>query len=102
MAEPASSVDHPRIGVMPCLDGTASGGIGVHMNVQRIRDLITGGFEPFVIKTSDGQVYDVPHPEFVAIGQGVVVVIGKNDRVNTLDPLHITAVEKGFSSGNKR
>ena len=51
-----------------------------------------------MIRTSDGKRYDVPHPEFVAVGKGVVVVIGKNDRVNTLDALHITVVEERFSS----
>jgi len=29
---------------------------------------------------SEGRKFDVPHPEFVAVGKGVVVVIGKNDR----------------------
>lgn len=73
--------------------------IGWGVNVQRIKDLITEGFEPFIIRTSDGKSYEVPHPEFVAVGQGVVVVIEENDRVNTLDPLHITATEKKFSAG---
>jgi len=72
------------------------------MNVDRIRKFVTGGFKPFCIRTSDGQRYEVPHPEFVAIGKGVVVVIGKDDRVNTLDPLHITAVEEGFSPEGAR
>ena len=68
------------------------------VNVQRIRDLIAGGFEPFIIRMSDGKSYEVPHPEFVAVGQGVVVVIENNDRVNTLDPRHITAIERKFST----
>lgn len=72
------------------------------VNVQRIKELITGGFKPFVIRMSDGRSYAVPHPEFVAVGKGVVVVIGKNDRVNTLDALHITAIAEQFSSKNGR
>ena len=33
-------------------------------------------------------------PEFVAVGKRVVVVIGKNDQVNTVDPLHIVSLEE--------
>ena len=64
------------------------------MNVQRIKDKISNGFKPFVLHTSHGRKFDVPHPEFIAVGQGVVVVIGENDRVHTLDALHITAIDE--------
>ena len=64
------------------------------MNIQRIREMVTNGFKPFTICVSDGRKFPVPHPEFVAVGKKVVVVIGKNDRVNTLDPLHITSIEE--------
>ena len=63
------------------------------MNVSHIRERITNGFKPFTIHLSDGRAFPVPHPEFIAVGKNVVVVIGKNDRVNTLDPLHITSME---------
>lgn len=33
-------------------------------------------------------------PEFVGVGKAVVVVIGKDDQVNTLDPLHIVSLEQ--------
>ena len=64
------------------------------MNIQRIRELVTNGFKPFTICVSDGRKFPVPHPEFVAVGKNVVVVIGKGDRVNALDPLHITSIEE--------
>lgn len=63
------------------------------MNLDRIRERITGGFKPFAIETSGGKRYEIPHPEFLAIGRGVVVVLGSNDSVNTIDALHIVAVE---------
>lgn len=63
------------------------------MNIQQIRDRVTNGFNPFVIHLSDGRKFPVPHPEFVAVGRNVVVVIGKNDRVNMIDPLHIRSLE---------
>ena len=63
------------------------------MNIEKVRNMITGGFKPFTISMSDGRKFPVPHPEFIAVGKKVVVVIGKGDRVNTLDPLHITSLE---------
>ncbi len=62
------------------------------MDVERIREKVTNGFKPFSIGMSDGRIFAVPHPEFIAIGKNVVVVIGKNDRVTTLDALHITSI----------
>ena len=64
------------------------------MNIQRIREMVTNGFKPFTICVSNGRKFPVPHPEFVAVGKNMVVVIGKNDRVNTLDPIHITSIEE--------
>lgn len=64
------------------------------MNIERIRVLVTNGFKPFVLHLSDGRRFSVPHPEFVAVGKRVVVVIGKNDQVNTIDPLHIVSIEE--------
>jgi hypothetical protein len=63
------------------------------MNVERIRALLANGFKPFTLHMSDGRKFTVPHPEFIAVGRNVVVVIGRNDRVDLLDPLHITAVQ---------
>ncbi len=54
------------------------------MNIQRIRERVTKGFKPFVIHLADGRKFAVPHPEFIAVGKNVIVVIEKNDRVNTL------------------
>ncbi len=64
------------------------------MNIERIRQLISNGFKPFTIYLSDGRKFTVPHPDFVAVGRGVVVVIDKQDKVNTLDPLHIVSLEE--------
>ena len=64
------------------------------MNIQRIKKMITGGFKPFILHLSDGRTFPVPHPEFVAVGKSVVVVIGKDDQVNTIDPLHVVSLEE--------
>jgi len=62
------------------------------MNITRIKKLVTGGFKPFILHLSDGRKFSVPHPEFVAVGKSVVVVIDKDDQVNTIDPLHIVSL----------
>lgn len=62
------------------------------MNLERIRERLSGGFRPFAIETSGGKRYQVPHPEFLAVGRGVVVVLGQNDTVTTLDALHIVGL----------
>ena len=63
------------------------------MNLERIREKLSNGFKPFVLELSSGKRVPVLHPDFVAIGQGVVVVVGQNDAVSTLGALHITAIE---------
>ena len=64
------------------------------MNLERIRERLRAGFRPFAIKVSDGSQYEVPHPEFVAVGRGVVVVMRQNDSIRTIDGLHIIALEE--------
>lgn len=56
--------------------------------------MVTGGFKPFILHLSDGRKFSIPHPEFVAVGRSVVVVIDKDDQVNTIDPLHIVSLEE--------
>jgi hypothetical protein len=62
------------------------------MNLKHIRDRISGGFKPFVIETSAGSRFGVPHPEFIAIGKTVVVVLGPDDSSAKIDAQHITAL----------
>ena len=72
------------------------------MNLDRIRKKVSNGFRPFALETSGGRRYEVPHPEFIMIGKGVVAVLGRDDSVTTLDALHIVAVEDLPRSGSKR
>ena len=46
-----------------------------------------------MIYNPEGKRILVPHPDFIALGKGVVVVVGKNDSVTTVDALHIAAIE---------
>jgi hypothetical protein len=63
------------------------------MNLERIRERVQNGFKPFVLELSSGKRVPVPHPDFIAIGKGVVVILGKNDSVTSADALHIVAID---------
>lgn len=63
------------------------------MNLDKIRKQLTGGFRPFVIRTSDGREFDVPHPEFIAVGKGDIAVVDKDGDINVLDSLHIVSLK---------
>ena len=63
------------------------------MSIAEIRKRITGGFQPFVIRTSDGREFKVPHPEFVVIGKYAIAVVDDDGHINTIAPLHIASIK---------
>ncbi len=63
------------------------------MNTDKIRPKLRNTFRPFAIELSSGRRYVVPHPEFIMVGRTVVVVMGADESVTTIDPFHITALE---------
>jgi hypothetical protein len=63
------------------------------MNVEQIKRRLRGGFKPFMLHLSDGRQFKIPHPEFILVGRSIVVVLGEDDLVETLDALHIVSVE---------
>ena len=72
------------------------------MNLDRIRERLANGFKPFVLELSSGKQVPVLHPDFVIVGKGVVVVVGEDDSVATLDALHIASIEDLPAHGSKR
>jgi len=60
-----------------------------HMIVSDIRRRITGGFQPFLIRTSDGREFKVPHPGFIIVGKHSVAVVDEEGDINTIAFLHI-------------
>ena len=70
------------------------------MNLDKIRKKLSGGFQPFLIRTSDGRELEVPHPEFIAVGKYEVAVVDKKGDIDLLDPLHIVSI-KSLSGRNK-
>ena len=63
------------------------------MSIDKIRKRLTGGFRPFVLRTSDGREFPVPHPEFFAVGKSDVAVVDKTGDINVLEALHIVSIK---------
>lgn len=63
------------------------------LNLDLIRERLRNGFHPFVLVTTDGRKFKVPHPDFVAVGRGVVVVLHPDDTSSKIDALHIVSIE---------
>jgi hypothetical protein len=63
------------------------------VNLDHIRQRLHNGFEPFVLTTTDGRRFEVPHQDFVAVGKNVVVVLDERDRSTKIDALHIVSIK---------
>ena len=63
------------------------------MNLERIRERLTNGVKPFVLELSNGKRQRVPHPDFIAVGHNVVVVMGEDDSITAADALHIVSMQ---------
>ena len=64
------------------------------MNRELIRHNLAGA-GPFIIRTSDGKQYSVPHSEFVLVGRRNVVVEQPNGFLDIIDPLHVVSIRPG-------
>ena len=63
------------------------------MSIDKLRKRLIGGFRPFVLRTSDGRGFPVPHPEFIAIGKSDVAVVDKTGDINVLEALRIVSIK---------
>lgn len=63
------------------------------MNLNLIRERLHNGFSPFIITTTDGRTFEVPHPDYIAVGKGVVVVLRDDDTSVKMDGPHIVSIE---------
>ncbi len=61
------------------------------MNRDLIRQQLVGQ-GPFLIRTSDGKQFTVPHAEFVLIGRHNIVVEDANGLLDIIDPLHVVSI----------
>ncbi len=63
------------------------------IKITDIRKRLTGGFQPFIVRTSDGREFKVPHPEFIALAPHAVAVVDDEGRINTIALLHIASIK---------
>jgi len=71
------------------------------MNRELIRQQLTGP-SPFLIRTSDGKAFPVPHPEFVLIGRQNIVIEDAKGLLDIIDPLHVVSIRPGARRKNNR
>jgi hypothetical protein len=62
------------------------------MNIEQIRERATNGFRPFVIRLTDGRKFEVPHMEFILVGDDSIAVLGKDRLIHTIDVQHIVSL----------
>ena len=70
--------------------------------LAEIRRRITGGFQPFLIRTPDGREFKVPHPEFIALGKYAIAVTDDEGVINTIALLHVASITDLPVRGKKR
>ena len=75
------------------------------MNLDGIREALhRRPFRTFSIGLVDGQSFDVPHPEFVGVGQRLVTVVAVDNSWSVIDPLLVVSLDyedSGRPSGNR-
>lgn len=65
------------------------------MNADTIREWLNRQpFEPFELRLSNGEQYQVRHPELLAIGKNRIIIVDPNtDRVVHVALVHINSIE---------
>ena len=63
------------------------------MRITDIRERLSNGFEPFLLRLTDGRRIEVPHPDFIAVGKHVVVVLDRGDAARKIDAPRIVSIE---------
>ena len=64
------------------------------MDLNGIREALRKEpFQPFTIRLTDGRELPVPHPEFVAVGPRLVIVIAEDNSWTVVEPLLIVSLD---------
>jgi hypothetical protein len=63
------------------------------MNRELIRQKLIGT-GPFIIRTSNGDGYTVPHSELILVGRYNIVIEGKRGLLDILDPHDVVSVRR--------
>jgi hypothetical protein len=61
------------------------------MDRELIRQHLKGQ-GPFIIRTSDGKQFSVPHPEFVLVGRHNLVIEHPKGMLDIVHPLHVVSI----------
>jgi hypothetical protein len=79
------------------------------MELNTLRDALRAQpFKPFTICLADGRSEYIKHPEFVALGTRVVVVVREDNSVMKIEPILIVSLDedgtgrKGRNGSSKR
>ena len=69
-------------------------GDGQKMNLDGLRSALhRKPFEPFAIRLADGRAVPVKHPEFVAVGPRLVLVVDEDNSWSIVEPLLIVSLD---------
>jgi hypothetical protein len=72
------------------------------MEIEGLREAVRRQpFKPFTMRLSDGRGMPVPHPEFLAIGPNVVILVTQNDSWMEIDPFMIVSLDYEAGRGRK-
>jgi hypothetical protein len=65
------------------------------MNAETIREWLNRRpFEPFELRLSDGEVFQVRHPEVMAIGKNRLAIVDpETDRIVHVALIHVNSVQ---------
>lgn len=70
------------------------------MTLETIRAMLTRRpFEPMRVKTSNGEIFEIRHPEMASIARSALVIVhpdadgAPSDKVEYLSYLHIASIE---------
>lgn len=73
------------------------------MDIHGLREALRREpFEPFTIRLADGRSESVKHPEFVALGPRLVVVVREDNSWSVLEPLLIVSLDYSAAPGKGR
>jgi hypothetical protein len=72
------------------------------MEIEGLREAVRRQpFKPFTIRLADGRAMPVPHPEFLAIGPNVVILVTENDSWLEIDPFLVVSLDLDGSRARK-
>jgi hypothetical protein len=72
------------------------------VNLDHVRKRLHPDFSPFIIRLSDGRKIPIPHPDFIAVGKNVLVVLDAEDHSIKIDPLHIVSLDDARLKSTRR